>query len=158
MVFGGGQEASHVTTTDRRAGKFEAKFFHKVSSILDSGVHTHTQTREWYHSFVHDVVWIKFYCDVRFFKKKLVVLRDILDRSMLWHSIPTDGGIVLSAAWFCSFISCIRMWRASHSVWVLGSVMYLQFEMLFFYSFTSGGEDGYVRLHHFDPDYFNIKM
>ncbi|KAM0940224.1 putative WD40/YVTN repeat-like-containing domain superfamily [Dioscorea sansibarensis] len=24
--------------------------------------------------------------------------------------------------------------------------------------FSSGGEDGYVRLHHFDPDYFNIKM
>ncbi|MCL7051310.1 hypothetical protein MKW94_022684 [Papaver nudicaule] len=24
-------------------------------------------------------------------------------------------------------------------------------------SFSSGGEDGYVRLHHFDPDYFNIK-
>lgn len=30
-MIGGGQEASHVTTTDRRAGKFEAKFFHKVS-------------------------------------------------------------------------------------------------------------------------------
>lgn len=29
--MGGGQEASHVTTTDRRAGKFEAKFFHKVA-------------------------------------------------------------------------------------------------------------------------------
>ncbi|XLS93609.1 hypothetical protein HN51_069617 [Arachis hypogaea] len=25
-------------------------------------------------------------------------------------------------------------------------------------SFSSGGEDGYVRLHHFDPDYFNIKI
>jgi len=25
-------------------------------------------------------------------------------------------------------------------------------------SFSSGGEDGYVRLHHFDSDYFNIKM
>ncbi|GKD04071.1 eukaryotic translation initiation factor 3 subunit I-like protein, partial [Tanacetum coccineum] len=23
-------------------------------------------------------------------------------------------------------------------------------------SFSSGGEDGYVRLHHFDPDYFKI--
>ncbi|KAG6530577.1 hypothetical protein ZIOFF_012818 [Zingiber officinale] len=29
VVIGGGQEAVHVTTTDRRAGKFEAKFFHK---------------------------------------------------------------------------------------------------------------------------------
>uniref|UniRef100_A0A0E0ATT1 Eukaryotic translation initiation factor 3 subunit I n=2 Tax=Oryza TaxID=4527 RepID=A0A0E0ATT1_9ORYZ len=25
-------------------------------------------------------------------------------------------------------------------------------------SFSSGGEDGYVRLHHFDSDYFNIKI
>lgn len=25
-------------------------------------------------------------------------------------------------------------------------------------SFSSGGEDGYIRLHHFDKDYFNIKM
>ncbi|KAJ2298209.1 translation initiation factor eIF3 subunit, partial [Coemansia sp. RSA 2706] len=23
--------------------------------------------------------------------------------------------------------------------------------------FASGGEDGYVRLHHFDPDYFKFK-
>ncbi|KAB2626749.1 hypothetical protein D8674_020367 [Pyrus ussuriensis x Pyrus communis] len=25
-------------------------------------------------------------------------------------------------------------------------------------SFSSGGEDGFIRLHHFDPDYFNIKI
>jgi len=24
-------------------------------------------------------------------------------------------------------------------------------------SFTSGGEDGYVRIHHLDNDYFDIK-
>jgi hypothetical protein len=30
VVIGGGQEASQVTMSDRRAGKFEAKFFHKV--------------------------------------------------------------------------------------------------------------------------------
>eukprot|EP00898_Chlorokybus_atmophyticus_P006720 jgi/Chlat1/7049/Chrsp56S06718 len=30
VVLGGGQEASQVTTTSSRAGKFEAKFFHKV--------------------------------------------------------------------------------------------------------------------------------
>lgn len=24
--------------------------------------------------------------------------------------------------------------------------------------FTSGGEDGYVRLHHFDPDYFDFEV
>lgn len=31
MVLGGGQDASAVTTTDHRAGKFEAKFFDKVN-------------------------------------------------------------------------------------------------------------------------------
>jgi hypothetical protein len=30
VVLGGGQDASAVTTTDHRAGKFEAKFFDKV--------------------------------------------------------------------------------------------------------------------------------
>ncbi|KAL9241339.1 hypothetical protein vseg_015461 [Gypsophila vaccaria] len=25
-------------------------------------------------------------------------------------------------------------------------------------SFADGGEDGYVRLHHLDPDYFNVKI
>ena len=34
MVLGGGQDAMNVTMTDRRAGKFEAKFYHKVSSFL----------------------------------------------------------------------------------------------------------------------------
>lgn len=29
--MGGGQDASAVTTTDHRAGKFEAKFYDKVS-------------------------------------------------------------------------------------------------------------------------------
>jgi len=31
VVLGGGQDASAVTTTDHRAGKFEAKFYDKVS-------------------------------------------------------------------------------------------------------------------------------
>ena len=31
VVIGGGQDAMNVTMTDRRAGKFEAKFFHKVN-------------------------------------------------------------------------------------------------------------------------------
>jgi hypothetical protein len=30
VVIGGGQDAVNVTMTDRRAGKFEAKFYHKV--------------------------------------------------------------------------------------------------------------------------------
>ena len=32
MVVGGGQEASAVTTTSAKAGKFESRFFHKVRS------------------------------------------------------------------------------------------------------------------------------
>jgi hypothetical protein len=35
VVIGGGQEASQVTMSDRRAGKFEAKFFHKVISLYN---------------------------------------------------------------------------------------------------------------------------
>ncbi|CAN6468751.1 unnamed protein product [Victoria cruziana] len=80
VVFGGGQEASHVTTTDRRAGKFEAKFFHKILQEEIGGVKGH----------FGPINALAFNPDGR--------------------------------------------------------------------SFTSGGEDGYVRLHHFDPDYFNIKM
>lgn len=34
MVLGGGQDASAVTTTDHRAGKFEAKFYDKVSGYI----------------------------------------------------------------------------------------------------------------------------
>lgn len=33
MVIGGGWDAMNVTMTDNRAGKFEAKFFHKVSYL-----------------------------------------------------------------------------------------------------------------------------
>lgn len=34
VVIGGGQEASQVTMTSTRVGKFEAKFFHKVGVLL----------------------------------------------------------------------------------------------------------------------------
>lgn len=34
VVLGGGQDASAVTTTDHRAGKFEAKFYDKVSVTI----------------------------------------------------------------------------------------------------------------------------
>lgn len=33
-MLGGGQDASAVTTTDHRAGKFEAKFFDKVRKYI----------------------------------------------------------------------------------------------------------------------------
>ncbi|XP_042466339.1 eukaryotic translation initiation factor 3 subunit I-like [Zingiber officinale] len=41
VVIGGGQEAVHVTTTDRSAGKFEAKFFHKNLQEEIGGVKGH---------------------------------------------------------------------------------------------------------------------
>jgi translation initiation factor 3 subunit I len=37
VVLGGGQDAMNVTMTDRRAGKFEAKFYHKESSFTTWG-------------------------------------------------------------------------------------------------------------------------
>ncbi|XP_074587438.1 eukaryotic translation initiation factor 3 subunit I-like [Curcuma longa] len=80
VVIGGGQEAVHVTTTDRRAGKFEAKFFHKNLQEEIGGVKGH----------FGPINALAFNPDGR--------------------------------------------------------------------SFSSGGEDGYVRLHHFDPDYFSIRM
>jgi hypothetical protein len=41
VVIGGGQEASQVTMSDRRAGKFEAKFFHKIFEEEIGGVKGH---------------------------------------------------------------------------------------------------------------------
>ncbi|CAA6661752.1 unnamed protein product [Spirodela intermedia] len=80
VVIGGGQEATHVTMTSHRAGKFEAKFFHKILQEEIGGVKGH----------FGPINALAFNPDGR--------------------------------------------------------------------SFSSGGEDGYVRLHHFDPDYFSIKM
>uniref|UniRef100_A0A2K1YRP9 Serine-threonine kinase receptor-associated protein n=1 Tax=Populus trichocarpa TaxID=3694 RepID=A0A2K1YRP9_POPTR len=80
VVLGGGQDASSVTTTDHRAGKFEAKFYDKVLQEEIGGVKGHFGP-------------------------------------INALAFNPDGK-----------------------------------------SFSSGGEDGYVRLHHFDPDYFNIKI
>ncbi|KAF5206239.1 Eukaryotic translation initiation factor 3 subunit i [Thalictrum thalictroides] len=80
VVIGGGQHAVDVTTTDRRAGKFEAKFFHKILQEEIGGVKGH----------FGPINALAFNPDGR--------------------------------------------------------------------SFSSGGEDGYIRLHHFDPDYFHIKV
>ncbi|MBA0865102.1 hypothetical protein Goshw_009003 [Gossypium schwendimanii] len=41
VVLGGGQDASAVTTTDHRAGKFEAKFFDKILQEEIGGVKGH---------------------------------------------------------------------------------------------------------------------
>ncbi|GER27620.1 eukaryotic translation initiation factor 3subunit I [Striga asiatica] len=80
VVLGGGQDASAVTTTDHRAGKFEAKFYDKILTEEIGGVKGH----------FGPINALAFNPDGR--------------------------------------------------------------------SFASGGEDGYVRLHHFDPDYFTIKI
>lgn len=80
VVLGGGQDASSVTTTDHRAGKFEAKFYDKILQEEIGGVKGHFGP-------------------------------------INALAFNPDGK-----------------------------------------SFASGGEDGYVRLHHFDPDYFNIKI
>jgi translation initiation factor 3 subunit I len=29
---------------------------------------------------------------------------------------------------------------------------------MFYSSYSSGGEDGYVRVHHYDPDFFTFKL
>ncbi|GLT56767.1 hypothetical protein SLA2020_297860 [Shorea laevis] len=80
VVLGGGQDASAVTTTDHRAGKFEAKFYDKILTEEIGGVKGHFGP-------------------------------------INALAFNPDGK-----------------------------------------SFSSGGEDGYVRLHHFDTDYFNIKI
>ncbi|KAI4320297.1 hypothetical protein MLD38_033793 [Melastoma candidum] len=80
VVLGGGQDASSVTMTDHRAGKFEAKFYDKILQEEIGGVKGHFGP-------------------------------------INALAFNPDGK-----------------------------------------SFSSGGEDGYVRLHHFDPDYFNIKI
>ncbi|TMW91070.1 hypothetical protein EJD97_014828 [Solanum chilense] len=80
VVLGGGQDASAVTTTDHRAGKFEAKFYDKILTEEIGGVKGHFGP-------------------------------------INALAFNPDGK-----------------------------------------SFASGGEDGYVRLHHFDQDYFNIRI
>ncbi|XP_024395704.1 eukaryotic translation initiation factor 3 subunit I isoform X1 [Physcomitrium patens] len=80
VVIGGGQEASQVTMTSTRAGKFEAKFFHKIFEEEIGGVKGH----------FGPINALAFNPDGR--------------------------------------------------------------------SFSSGGEDGYVRVHFFDADYYHIKV
>lgn len=79
ILLGGGQDASQVTVTSARAGKFESKFYHKIFAEEFGSVRGHFGP-------INTVAF------------------------------SPDGR-----------------------------------------SFTTGGEDGYVRLHHFDPDYFKIK-
>jgi translation initiation factor 3 subunit I len=36
-------------------------------------------------------------------------------------------------------------------------LMFMILFSLHFFSFSSGGEDGFIRIHHLDPDYFDFK-
>lgn len=80
VLIGGGQEASQVTTTAGRAGRFESRFFHKVYAEEFANVRGHFGP-------INAVAF------------------------------SPDGT-----------------------------------------SFVSGGEEGYIRLHHFDADYFTTKF
>ncbi|KAK9822514.1 hypothetical protein WJX74_000134 [Apatococcus lobatus] len=80
ILIGGGQEASQVTTTSSRAGRFESRFFHKIFGEEFGTVRGH----------FGPINAVAFHPDGR--------------------------------------------------------------------SFTTGGEDGYVRLHHFDADYFSTRF
>ncbi|KAG6764365.1 hypothetical protein POTOM_031831 [Populus tomentosa] len=100
VVLGGGQDASSVTTTDHRAGKFEAKFYDKILQEEIGGVKGHFGP-------------------------------------INALAFNPDGK------------------RYSFCYLILGLLPYPRYVSEIF---SSGGEDGYVRLHHFDPDYFNIKI
>ncbi|GAB4817248.1 hypothetical protein N2152v2_004294 [Parachlorella kessleri] len=80
VLIGGGQEASQVTTTSSRAGRFEARFFHKI--YLDE-----------------------------------------------FANVKGHFGPINAVAFSPD-----------------GTM------------FATGGEEGYVRLHHFDADYFSLKL
>ena len=46
VLIGGGQDAADVTTTADRAGGFQSRFFHKVSSCIISAHSLHAATLE----------------------------------------------------------------------------------------------------------------
>lgn len=95
-MLGGGQDAINVTTTDHRAGKFEAKFYDKVNpfSFFSNMIFVFSTS-------VHDVYSIVI-C-LRFFKKRLEVLKGILDLLMLWLSTLMVKGMVQSRYCFRRF-------------------------------------------------------
>lgn len=104
VLLGGGQEASQVTTTAARVGKFEVRVYHKVLEEEIGRVKGHFGP-------INSVTFS-----------------------------PDGKGYVKKSLFFC--VVCLLMF----------------FAFVLFCSFASGGEDGYVRLHHFDPDYFSFEV
>ncbi|KAL3150482.1 hypothetical protein ABBQ32_000304 [Trebouxia sp. C0010 RCD-2024] len=111
VVVGGGQEASQVTTSAGKAGRFESRFFHKVYQEEFGTVRGH----------FGPVNAVAFHPDGRRY------------------------GIKLN----CSLLSSLCMPANSNSKIHCANAALAC-------SFVTGGEDGYVRLQHFDATYFNM--
>jgi hypothetical protein len=73
----------------------------------------------------------------------------LLVKTNLWELL-----YVMTSSLQACFFSL--MWWLIKVFLLWASVIHIYDAML--NSFSSGGEDGYVRLHHFDSDYFNIKI
>lgn len=113
MVLGGGQDASAVTTTDHRAGKFEAKFFDKVDSFPSN-----TISSSWRCLFFIFLILFHLF---RFFKKKLGVWKGILDRLMHLPSTLMEKGtsfIFNLHLFLCCSISYFYCWRSAIHWWI----------------------------------------
>ena len=52
------------------------------------------------------------------------------------------------------------MWNESFLYLEFRAVQYITWTEYFSsaYSYSSGGEDGYVRIHYFDPHYFDFEL
>jgi len=75
------------------------------------------------------------------------VLRDTLDPSTQSTSTPLAPGERISLSFFFFFFSFFLFFLS------------LTCDSFFCRDrYASGGEDGYVRLHHFDDDYFNFEV
>ena len=54
----------------------------------------------------------------------------------------------------------LSMWNESFLYLEFRAVQYITWTEYFSsaYSYSSGGEDGYVRIHYFDPHYFDFEL
>ena len=73
----------------------------------------------------------------------------------VWTSLHIAHNLFRS--WFSSlktleFFELYVHNEGSPALWLLGDIL------IFFNSYSSGGEDGYVRVHYFDPSYFDFRF